>query len=86
MVVDIFVILLTARRKCVGICHPEPYEATSNLFFETTIRKGKKGGGGDGVVRTIFMILASRLVMRTILTNFEDCLTLFVCGIGASFV
>lgn len=33
---------------------------------------------GDGVVRTIFMILASRLVMRTILTNFEDCLTLFV--------
>ena len=32
------------------------------------------------------MILASRLVMRTILTNFEDCLTLFVCGIGASFV
>lgn len=87
MVVDIFVILLTARRKCVGICHLEPYEATSNLIFEITIRKGKKGGGVEnGVVRTLFMILASRLVMRTILTNFEDCLTLFVCGIGASFV
>lgn len=78
--------LLTARRKRVGICHPEPYEATSNLIFEITIRKGKRSGGGDGVVRTLFMILASRLVMRTILTICEDCLTLFVCDIGASFV
>lgn len=36
------------------------------------------------IIGFIIMIPASRLVMRAILTNFEDCL--FVCGIGASFV